>query len=68
AVAFRVSQPEEKIFCTQVKDLAGLVKEKKITHQALIIVGKALNVSLDQLKYKSRLYDKEFRHGYRGLT
>ena len=65
AVAFRVSQPEEKIFFTQVKDLAEIVKEKEITHQALIIVGKALNISLDQLKYKSRLYDKEFRHGYR---
>lgn len=65
AVAFRVSQPEEKIFFTQVKDLARLVKEKEITHQALIIVGKALNVSLEQFKYKSKLYDKNFQHGYR---
>ncbi len=65
AVAFRVSQPEEKIFFAKVKDLARLVEEKKITHQALIIVGKTLNVSLDKLKHKSKLYDKNFRHAYR---
>ncbi len=65
AVAFRVSQPEEKIFFAKVKDLARLVEKKEITHQALIIVGKTLGVSLDKLKHKSRLYDKEFRHAYR---
>lgn len=66
AVAFRVSQPEEKILWTRLDDLKGLVKREKITHQALIIVGRVLNVGKDQLKHKSKLYDKDFRHGYRG--
>jgi precorrin-4/cobalt-precorrin-4 C11-methyltransferase len=65
AVAFRVSQPEQKIFYTPLKDLAKTVKKEKITHQALIIVGQVLDVSHKQLKHKSKLYDREFKHGYR---
>lgn len=65
AVAFRVSQPEERILYTRLKDLVQLVKAENITHQALIIVGKVLNVTPEGLKYKSRLYDKDFTHGYR---
>ncbi|CAN2040756.1 Cobalt-precorrin-4 C(11)-methyltransferase [Candidatus Magnetomoraceae bacterium gMMP-15] len=67
AIAFRVSQPEEEIIITQIKDLSKVVKEKKITHQALIIVGKTLDVSRNNLKYKSKLYDKDFTHGYRNV-
>lgn len=65
AVAFRVSQPEERIFFTRLSDLKALVKREKITHQTLIIVGKVLDVEKDQLKHKSKLYDKDFKHGYR---
>ena len=65
AVAFRVSQPEEQIYFASVKDLSRLVKEKNITHQALIIVGKTLSALREGIRYKSRLYDKGFTHGYR---
>lgn len=65
AIAFRVSQPEEKITVTNIDNLARIVKEENITHQALIIVGKVLDVSLDRLKYKSKLYDRKFTHRYR---
>lgn len=65
ALAFRVSQPQQKIFYTPLKDLAETVKKEKITHQALIIVGQVLDVSHKQLKHKSKLYDREFKHGYR---
>ena len=65
AIVFRVSQPEEKIIITKLNDLASTVKAEKITHQAIIIVGKVLDVAGEGLKYKSKLYDKDFVHGYR---
>ena len=66
AVVYRVSQPEEKIIFTKLKDLAKKVKDEKITRQALIIVGKFLDISHANLKHKSKLYDKKFKHGHRG--
>jgi precorrin-4/cobalt-precorrin-4 C11-methyltransferase len=65
-VAFRVSQPQEKIIWTKIGDLAKTVKEQEITHQAIIIVGKVLEISLSQIRHYSKLYDKNFTHGYRG--
>ena len=65
AVAFRVSQPEEQIYFSEVGDLAALVREKNITHQALVIVGKTLSALKQGIRYKSKLYDKGFSHGYR---
>lgn len=65
AVAFRVSQPEEKIIRTTLGELANTVRSENILHQALIIVGKVLEVGTEALKAKSRLYDKDFKHSYR---
>ncbi len=68
AVAFRVSQPEEKIYCAPLENLVQLVRDENITHQALIIVGNVLNTvktSPKDLPLKSKLYDKQFSHGYR---
>lgn len=65
AVVFRASQPEEKIVYTRTAALAEKVKAENITHQALIIVGRVLDVSLETLAYKSKLYDVNFAHGYR---
>ncbi|MCP4689815.1 MAG: cobalt-precorrin-4 C(11)-methyltransferase, partial [Desulfobacterales bacterium] len=65
AVVFRASQPEEKIIVTRLGDLAQRVKSENITHQAVIIVGKIMDVGKADLKYKSKLYDKDFSHGYR---
>lgn len=65
AVAFRVSQPEEKIFYTTPGRLVEAVREEKITHQALVIAGRVLDVGFEQLVHKSKLYDKDFKHGYR---
>ena len=65
AVVYRASQPEEKIILTTLKDLAAEVKRAGITKQALIIAGKVMNVSSDNLIYKSKLYDKNFKHGFR---
>lgn len=65
AIAFRVSQPEEKIIFTRLDELTESVNKENITHQALIIVGKILEVCRNGIKHKSKLYDKDFAHGYR---
>ena len=65
AVVYRASQPEEKIIRTRLKDLVEKVSTAKITKQALIIVGKTLEIDSNNLYYKSKLYDKNFKHEYR---
>ena len=65
AVIYRASQPEEKVIVTTLKKLAERVDAEKITKHALIIVGKVLEVDPDNLKHKSKLYDKDFKHGCR---
>jgi precorrin-4/cobalt-precorrin-4 C11-methyltransferase len=64
-IAYRVSHPEEKIIHTKVENLASITRAEGITRHALIIVGKVLDVTADTLKHKSKLYDKNFSHGYR---
>ena len=64
-VAYCVSQPDEKIIFTRLKDLAQTVKVEKITRTALIIVGKVLDMDHTEFKHRSKLYQKGFKHGYR---
>jgi precorrin-4/cobalt-precorrin-4 C11-methyltransferase len=66
AVVHRVSQPEERIFITRLRDLVERVKEENITRQALIIVGKVLNLDSSQGSLPSKLYNREFKHEFRG--
>jgi precorrin-4/cobalt-precorrin-4 C11-methyltransferase len=65
AIAYRVSQPEEKIFYMPLKRLAAAVRKENITRQALIIIGQVLGKIGDGATYTSKLYDKAFSHGYR---
>lgn len=65
AVVYRASQPDEKIIRTRLVDLVEKVKSEKITRQALIIVGRVLDVKPENLVHKSKLYDKDFKHGFR---
>jgi precorrin-4/cobalt-precorrin-4 C11-methyltransferase len=65
AVVYRASQPDEKVIRTRVSELAARVRAEGITRQALIIVGRVLEVGLEDLKIKSKLYDKNFEHGFR---
>lgn len=66
AVVYRASQPEEKVIVTRLKNLAEKVRTAKITKQALIVVGKTLEVNTKNLVHKSKLYDKNFKHEFRG--
>ncbi|MBF0101594.1 MAG: precorrin-4 C(11)-methyltransferase [Desulfobacterales bacterium] len=69
AVAYKVSQPEEKIIRTTLAELANTVQQEGITHQALIIVSKVLNIHHDDIihniSHQSRLYAPDFSHTYR---
>jgi precorrin-4/cobalt-precorrin-4 C11-methyltransferase len=65
AVVYCVSQPDERIIITRLKNLAQTVAAEKITRNALVIVGKVLDVDLLELKHKSNLYDQNFKHGHR---
>ena len=65
AVAYRVGWPEEACHRTTLARLAETIQDKKITRQALIIVGKV--VDREALRdARSKLYDKTYAHGYRG--
>jgi precorrin-4/cobalt-precorrin-4 C11-methyltransferase len=63
-VAFRVSQPQQKIVWTTAEKLAETMKAEDIERHALIIAGKVLEVSDKHFQY-SRLYDRSFSHGCR---
>lgn len=65
-VAYRISQPDEKILYSPLEDLVKIVRRENINRQALVIVGNVLEVNIDSLRYKSKLYDGSFAHGFRG--
>jgi precorrin-4/cobalt-precorrin-4 C11-methyltransferase len=65
AVVYRASQPEEKILVTPLKNLVKIVSAEKITRSAVIIVGSVLDIDMNNLIKKSKLYDKNFKHDHR---
>ena len=64
-IAYKVSHPEEKIIYTTIKEMAEVVRRKGIKRQALIIAGKILEARRLGITNKSKLYDKDFSHGFR---
>jgi precorrin-4/cobalt-precorrin-4 C11-methyltransferase len=65
AIAYRVSQPEERIVRTRVADLAQAARENGIQRLAVILVGPALEEASTLATLRSKLYDKDFVHGCR---
>jgi precorrin-4/cobalt-precorrin-4 C11-methyltransferase len=63
AVVVRASQPEEKVIRTRLSQLAACVRAEGVTRQAVVIVGRVLDT--DGGETRSKLYDKDFTHGYR---
>ncbi len=61
----RASWPDERLVKGTLKDIAGKVKDAGIKKTALIYIGEALRASEEQLKKESKLYHKDFKHGYR---
>ena len=64
AVVEKVSWPEERIIRATLADIAGLVGKAGITKTAIIAVGQVLAQAPPPVL--SKLYDKNFSHGYRG--
>jgi precorrin-4/cobalt-precorrin-4 C11-methyltransferase len=64
-VVERASWPEERIVRGTLKDIARRVEEAGITMTALIYVGEALRASTEDTGKESKLYNKDFKHGYR---
>ncbi len=60
AIVYKVSWPDEKIIKGNLATLPEL--SKGINKTALILVGEFLN---DEIKTKSKLYDKNFSHEFR---
>jgi precorrin-4/cobalt-precorrin-4 C11-methyltransferase len=71
AVVYRVGWPDQQVVRGTLADIAPKVREAKITLQALILVGQALDPSLRQpdqpqeTSATSHLYAADYTHRYR---
>ena len=65
AVVYRASQPDEQVVRTTLDSVADELARREIDRQAVIIVGRVLDVGLEQFRQRSKLYDAGFSHGYR---
>ncbi len=61
----KASWPGQKIVRGQLKDIVNLVKDAGIKKTALIYVGESLRASEKSLGRESKLYHRDFKHGYR---
>jgi len=65
AVVYRVGWPDELVIRGTLKDIAAKVRAAKITLQALIIVGDAVDPGLNSAGAVSHLYSSDYTHRYR---
>jgi len=61
AVCYHLTWKDERIFRGELKDLARIVKENKLTLTTMIVVGEAIG----NREGLSRLYAHEFKHLFR---
>ena len=62
----KATWPEQKVLRGALQDMVGLVQDAGIRKTALIYVGESLRASEVSLGKESKLYDKNFKHEYRG--
>jgi precorrin-4/cobalt-precorrin-4 C11-methyltransferase len=65
AVVAKASWPDEEVVEGTLAEIAGKVREAGIDRQALILVGDVLRARREGLAAASKLYDREFSHGFR---
>lgn len=63
AVCYKLGFTDEKLIKTDLKNLNDDIKKYGIDKHAIIIVGEVLRK--ENIKIYSRLYDSEFKHGFR---
>ena len=61
AACYHRTWPDQRIYRGELRDLAKIVKEHKLTLTTMIVVGEAI----DNRKGLSRLYADEFKHLFR---
>lgn len=61
----KASWPDQKLVRGKLKDMVEIVNGAGIKKTALIYVGESLRASVDSLGKESKLYHKDFKHGYR---
>lgn len=65
AIVFRASWPDELVLRCRLEELAGAIRGAKITTQALVLVGPALDVNARA--GRSHVYDPGYGHRFRPL-
>jgi precorrin-4/cobalt-precorrin-4 C11-methyltransferase len=65
AIVARASWADEQVIEGTLADIAEKVKSAGIDRQALIIVGDVLKAKREGVPEPSKLYDKNFSHGFR---
>ncbi len=65
AVVSKASWPDEQMVEGTLADIAEKVADSGIRRQALILVGEVLSARKDGVPEKSKLYDRDFFHGFR---
>ncbi len=65
ALVYHASWPDEKVIRGTLADIAGKIAAEQITRTAIFLVGYAL---ARPAPHVSKLYDKDFAHGYRRST
>lgn len=61
AACYKLTWKEQKIFRGELKDLAKIIKENKLTLTTMIVVGDAI----DNREGLSKLYSHKFKHMFR---
>ncbi len=62
----KASWPQQRILRGALKNIVALVRDAGIRKTALIYVGDSLKASEISMGKESKLYDKDFKHEYRG--
>lgn len=65
AVVYRASHPDEIVVRAPLNRLTAAVAEAGIRRQAVIVVGRVLEIGPETLRHTSKLYDAQFSHGFR---
>ncbi|PWA12204.1 precorrin-4 C(11)-methyltransferase [Pueribacillus theae] len=64
-VVYKATWPDEKVVRTTIGKLDEAMRVNGIRKQAMILAGWALDPSIHEKEYRSKLYDKEFTHSFR---
>lgn len=64
-VVYKATWPDEKIVRTTIEKLDEDMRVNGIRKQAMILAGWALDPNIHEKDFRSKLYDKEFTHGFR---